>query len=451
MIRNYFKTAIRILFKNKKLSTINIFGLAIGLAASVLIVLYINAEFSFDTFHSKADRIYRVESNFYEGDVLTDAWATSAFGYGQAMKDNLSGVEDFARLALDQTEQIVGYKDHYIREQGVTYTDPSFFEIFDYKLLEGDRATMLLNPTSVVISERAALKLFKNESPLGKVISFGTQSNVQKYEITGIIENLPRNSHVQFDYFISIHSLPDWKKDFWYMHEAYTYILLNENTLVEDIENAFPKMAEAFKTEEALKSKTWGVSLVPLKDIHLNPWKQYERETKGNKTTLYSLLIVAIILLTIAWSNYVNISIAQSYERTMEIAVKKVHGIARRMLLGQFMFESFFTNSLALIIAIILIILALPGLSNLVDPQLLFLPLYRLEFWILAGFVFVIGVLLSGFYPAFVLSSFKPIEMLRGKMKGNHKKASPLRFFGYFPTGHVPAFNHWNAYCLQSD
>lgn len=123
MSLNYFKTAVRILHKNKKLSAINIFGLAIGLAASVLIVLYVNAEFSFDSFHSKSDRIYRVESNFYEGDVLTDEWATSSFGYGQAMKSNMSGVEDFARLTLDQTEQIVGYNNEFVREKGVTYSE----------------------------------------------------------------------------------------------------------------------------------------------------------------------------------------------------------------------------------------------------------------------------------------------------------------------------------------
>ncbi|MDO5980773.1 ABC transporter permease [Flavivirga spongiicola] len=419
---------LRILLKNKKLSAINIFGLAIGLAASVLIVLYVNAEFSFDSFHSQADRIYRVESNFYEGDVLTDAWATSAFGYGQAMKNNMSGVEAFARLALDQTEQIVGYNNDYIREKGVTYTDPSFFEIFDFKLLEGDKSTMLLNPTSVVISQKVALKLFKGEPALGKVISFGTKSSVQKYEVTGVIEDLPKNSHIQFDYFISINSLPDWKKDFWYLHEAYTYVLLNKNVTAESIEKAFPEMAENYKTEAALKSKTWSVSLVPLRSIHLNAWKQYERETKGNKVTLYSLLLVAIMLLTIAWSNYVNISIAQSYERTMEIAVKKVHGIGRKMLLGQFMFESLFTNSMALVLSVILIFIALPSLSHLVDSELLFLPLSQSYFWIAAGLIFIVGVLLSGFYPAFVLSSFKPIEMLKGKLKASNKRLSPLSF-----------------------
>ena len=428
MIQNYFKTALRILLKNKKLSAINIFGLAIGLAASVLIVLYVNAEFSFDVFHSKADRIYRVESNFYEGDVLTDEWATSAFGYGQAMKGNISGVEDFARLALDQTEQIVGYNNEFVREKGVTYTDPSFFEIFDFKLLEGEKSTMLLNPTSVVISKKVALKLFKGEPALGKILSFGTKSHVQKYEVTGVIEDLPKNSHVQFDYFISISSLPDWKKNYWYMHETYTYVLLNKNISAESIEKAFPSMAETYKTEAALKSKIWGVSLVPLKHIHLNKWKQYERETKGNKVTLYSLLFVAIMLLTIAWSNYINISIAQSYERTMEIAIKKVHGIGRKRLLGQFMFESFFTNSIAFIFSVILIFIALPSLSHLVDSELLFLPLSQSYFWMVSGLIFIVGILLSGFYPAFVLSSFKPIEMLKGKLKASNKKVSPLSF-----------------------
>lgn len=427
MIKNYFKITFRLLLKNKKLSAINIFGLAMGMAASALIVLYVIAELSYDKFHSNLDRIYRVESDFYEGDVLTDEWASSAYGYGQAMKDHISGIKDFGRLSIHQTEQIVGYNNQYIRESGVTYADSSFFNIFDFKVLEGDKSSMLNNANSVVITERAAQKIFKNEDAIGKILSFGSKSEVKKYEVTAVIANLPKNSHIEFDYFISYEALPNWRKNYWYMHTAYTYVLLNSGVDPSDVEKAFPELAENYKTEESLKSKIWGVSLIPLKDIHLNKWKQAEIGNKGNRVSLYALLFIASVLLIIAWSNYINISIAQSYKRTLEIAIKKVYGVEKRILLGQFLFESLLVSTVALLIAIVLIITAIPSLNNLVDSKLLFLPLSHSSFWIGALIIFLMGVILSGFYPAFILSSFKTINMLQGKLKVNHK-VSPLSF-----------------------
>ncbi len=428
MIYNYFKIAIRTLLQNKKLAIINILGLAIGLAAAVLIVLYANVEFTYDTFHSKADDIYRVESDFYEGDVLTDAWPSASFGYGSAMKEHIAGIKNFTRLDIGQTEQIVGYKDEYIRENTVTYADTTFFELFDFKLIAGDRLTMLDNPNSVVISQKVASKFFKEENPIGKIMSFATKDEIKKCEVTGIIEDFPKNSHIQFDYFISYSSLPAWKQDFWYWHTVYTYVQLDKNIDPETVEKAFPAVSEKYKTKDALKSKIWGVSLVPLKDIHLNKWKESEREIKGNKITLYALLFVAIIILIIAWSNYVNISIAQSYERITEIAIKKVQGVKNKGLFYQFMFESLLMNILALVLAAILIVIALSGLNNLVDLKLFFMPLSQFGFWALAILVFGICVFLSGFYPAFILSSLKPASLLKGKLRVGKSKISPLSF-----------------------
>ncbi|WP_010178418.1 ABC transporter permease [Aquimarina agarilytica] len=428
MIYYYLKIAFRTLLQNKKLATINIFGLAIGLAATVLIVLYVSVEFSYDTFHTKADNIYRVESDFYEGDVLTDAWPSASFGYGPAIKEHIAGVKNFARLDIGQTEQIVGYKDEYIRENTVTYADTTFFELFDFKLLEGDRLTMLDNPNTVVISQKVVSKFFKGESAMGKVMTFATKEGIKKCEVTGVIDDFPENSHIKFDYFISYSSLPAWKQNFWYWHTAYTYVQLDKHTDPKTVEKAFPAVAEKYKTKEALKSKIWGISLVPLKDIHLNKWKESERETKGNKITLYALSFIAVIILIIAWSNYVNISIAQSYERITEIAIKKVQGVKKKKLFNQFMFESLLMNVLALILAVVLIVIALSEISNLVDLKLFFLPLKQFRFWAIAMLVFGICVFLSGFYPAFILSSLKPGLLLKGKLRVGKSKIAPLSF-----------------------
>ncbi len=389
--------------------------------------MYVSFELSFDKFHSNIDQIYRVESNFYEGDVLTDQWATSSFGYGKAMKDNIPGIKNFARVALDQTEQVVGYKDEFFRENTITYADPEYFTMFDFNLIEGDRSSMLKSPNTVVVTKSAAEKLFHDRSAIGEVISFSTSRAKRECEITAVIEDLPENSHIKFDYFISFNSLPEWKNNFWYLHEVYTYVLLEKNQSPKGIETAFPALAEKFKTHEALKSKTWGISLVPLTDIHLSPWKQYEREVKGNKTSLYSLLAVAAIILIIAWGNYINISIARSYERTKEIAIRKFNGAGRKMLFQQFILESAVVNVLALILSFGLVIVALPYFRLFTDSQLTLSLLDEKLFWVTCLSVFIFGAFTSGFYPAVVLSSFKPINSIKGHVTSHKHTFSPAK------------------------
>ncbi len=427
MLKQYFRTAFRVLLKNKLVSAVNLTGLSLGLAASILIVMYVSFEFGYDDFHTKKDRIYRVESNFYEGEVLTDQWATSSFGYGPAMKDNIPGIEGFARIALDQTEQIVGYKEEFFRENTITYADTGYFGIFDFKLIEGDSATWLKEPNSVVVTKNTARKLFGNKSAMGELISFSTSHEKRVCKITGVIENPSENSHIKFDYFISYSSLPEWKKDFWYLHEVYTYVLLDKGHSPAMVEAAFPAMAEKYKTREALKSKTWGISLVPLKDIHLNQWKQYERENKGNRTALYSLLTIAVIILVIAWGNYINISIARSYERTREIAIRKFTGAGRRSLFQQFILESTVVNMLALILSLGLVVLALPYFRLLTGSPFTLDLLNERMFLIVCILVFALGTFTSGFYPAMVLSSFKPINSIKGGVKAGKQHFSPRK------------------------
>ena len=283
MFHHHLRITLRTLRKNKILSFINVVSLAIGLAVSFLIFVYVKFESGYDTFHTKSDRIYRVESQFYEGEELTDDWATSSFGYGSAMKDNLTGIEGMSRLALHLPEQIVSYEGEHVRENGITFADSSFLHIFDFELIEGSKYQALSHTNTVVITKSIADKFFKGQSALGKTLIFGTSDQRMKCEVSGVLEDIPDNSHIKFDYFISYRSLPQWQKEFWYMHEAYTYVLLDENADPKRIEEAFPAMAEKYKTRDALKAKTWAISLVPLKDIHLSAWKQYEKRGEGGQ------------------------------------------------------------------------------------------------------------------------------------------------------------------------
>ena len=320
MIGNYWNSAWRNLMKRKRFSFINIFGLAIGMASALLILTYVTFEFSFDKMHTKYDHIYRVQSTFHEGEVLTDYWASSSFGYGSAMKENLAGIEDYTRIgSLLQPEQIVKYGELTLRENQIAYAEPSFFRLFDFELLKGDKKTCLSMPGQVVITERIASKYFKDEDPIGKIFIFTGAYDKISCEVTGVMKEMPSNSHIHYSFLISYKSLPKYMQEYWYKHEAYTYVLLDSPERKAEIEREFPVMAEKYKTDEALKNKTWGVSLIPLADIHLTPQVGYEAETKGNRSSMIALIFAAIAILAIAWINYINLTVARSMERAKEV------------------------------------------------------------------------------------------------------------------------------------
>ena len=232
------------LLDGKKFSFINIFGLAVGMASALLILTYVAFEFSFDKMHAKHDRIYRVQSTFYEGQVLTDYWASSSFGYGSAMQENLAGIEDYTRIAsLFQPEQLVKYGELCLRENEIAYADPGFFRLFDFELLKGDRASCLSMPGQVVITERIARKYFRDEEPMGKILVFNSNIGKVSCEVTGVMKEMPSNSHIHYNFLLSYKSLPKWVQEYWYKHEIYTYVLLDSRERKEEIERAFPGMA----------------------------------------------------------------------------------------------------------------------------------------------------------------------------------------------------------------
>ncbi len=414
MFKHYLKMAFRNQAKNKLFSVINLLGLSIGLAVSVLIINYVSYEFSFDKFHSKNDRIYRVESKFYEGDRLTDDWATSSFGYGSAISTEMTGVEDFVRIGVQSSEQTVSYHEKRSREEGIAFAGNSFFNIFDFKLKEGAANDQLVRPNTVVITENVAQRFFKDENPIGKLLTFATGTTFYDCEVTGILDDFPENSHIRFNYIISYETLPDWMKEFWYLHEAYTYLLLAPGKNPKDIENQFPAMAEKYKTSEALKEKTWAVSLVPLKNIHLNPQKQYEKEVKGNRSSLITLLIIAFVILLTAWINYVNLTTARSMERAKDVGIRKVSGAFRYQLIRQYMMESWMVNLAATLLAVLLLFALKPAFNHLIGINLGLVLLKETKFWLTAIAVLLLGIAASGFYPAFIMTRVKPSIILKG-------------------------------------
>ena len=420
IIQNYWNSVWRNLMKRKGFSFINIFGLAVGMASALLIFTYVAFEFSFDKMHSKSERIYRVQSTFHEGEVLTDDWATSSFGYGSAMQENLAGIEDYTRVGcIIQPEQLVKYGELCLRENGIAYADPGFFRLFDFELLKGDRASCLSMPCQVVITERIARKYFRDEDPVGKILIFNSNMGKVSCEVTGIMKEMPSNSHIHYNFLLSYATLPKWVQEYWYKHEAYTYVLLDSPERKEEIERAFPQLAEKYKTEEALKNKTWGVRLEPLEKIHLNPQLGYEAELKGNRSAIIALIFGAIAILIIAWINYINLTVARSMERAKEVGVRRVVGAFPKQLVGQFLFEAFVMNLIAFIIALGLIELLLPSFNQLVGRTITF-SVWFTEYW--GGGVlllFIVGIYISGYYPARALLRKKPIVLLKGKFQNS--------------------------------
>jgi len=415
MIRNYFILAYRNLLKTRWLSLVNIGGLCIGISAGILILNYVTYEKSYDNLHEKSDRIYRVESQFYENDELSDDWATASFGYASAMHRHFPELEDYVRIDITQRERIVSYEDLKYREEAVAVTEPAFFSIFSFPLIKGNPEEALKGPGKVLITQSMASKYFGRDEPMGKAIKISTSREVLECEITGILADLPRNSHFNYDFLISWETLPEWKKDFWYLHETYSYVLLAPGTDPGHIEAAFPEMAEQYKTREALRNKTWSIKLTPLRDIHLTPQKQYEKEIKGNAKSLNALILAALAILIIAWINYINLTTTRSIERAGEVGIRKVAGATKRQLVFQFMTETFVINSISFALAILLVAAAIPLFSNIIGKDIPFILLREPVFWTGISIIFFAGLFLSGFYPAFVLSSVKLVATLQGK------------------------------------
>lgn len=419
MIKNYFLTSLRSLLKNKSVSAINIIGLTIGMAAFLMMVQFVVYELSYDNFHISKTNIYRVESKFSQNGIVTDDWATSSGGYGPAMQREFPGIKKFARIYLQSSERIVSTGDIKHREKNVYFADASMLEVFSFELKKGNRATALLEPNSVILSESAAKKYFGTDDPIGKTLKLSNSRSKYECSVTGVFRDVPSNSHITFDMLISWTTMSSqWKgvDEFWYQHSAYTYVLLEPGTDISQIENRFPALAEKYKTMDAMKNHSWGVNLVPLKDIHLNPLKGNEREIKGSRATVSILAVAAIVTLIIAFVNYVNLATARALERAKEVSIRKTAGANKRMLIAQFLLESCIINAVSLVFATLVSWMLHPYFQELTSTPMDFFLNFNGANLLILLVIFVTLALIAGLYPAFVLASFDPIVALKGKI-----------------------------------
>lgn len=432
----YLSQIIKSQRAKKSLSALNVFGLSVCIGAALLILFYVRFELSFDSFHN-GERIYRAESRLYEGNVLTDNWATTTFGHAPVMYREIPGIEQYVRVTAQDREQEVTYGDRQFIEERYCYTEPSFFELFNFPIIQGEKTGQLVRPHTAVITESAAHRYFADSNPIGKILTFKTPSSEQHFEITGVMADMPYNSHLRYDFLLSYSSIPEARRDIWYIHGVYTYVRLEPGKDPHDIEKAFHALSPKYKTA-ALKHKDWRVELIALKDIHLTPRKSYEKEEKGSKTAIGILSVMAIALLLIGWVNALNLTIARYLERGREFGLRKVFGASRRQMITQGILESGLFNATALVLAFGWIEILLPVTSRWVGQNFAFDVFQSGECWSMVALIFFCGTLFIGLYPSLLLTRIKPSNIMRGKLlhsqKGNkiRKLLIVLQFMASF-------------------
>ncbi|HEY9049687.1 MAG TPA: ABC transporter permease [Ohtaekwangia sp.] len=421
MLKNYLLTTFRNIARRKGFSFLNVLGLSIGLAASLLIFQYVKDELSYDAFHEKGKDIYRVQYDAYRDKSLMFQSATAFNKVGPSLKAEYPEVENYCRLYLRYGGGVIRYNDISIKEDNIFNADQSFFEMFSYPLVAGDRATALKEPNTAVVEEATARKYFGNENPIGKRIRFG---NNEEYEITGVLHS-PVNSHLSFSFLFSYSTYPklypsmtkdDWENA-WGWYDFYNYIQLKPGTDPKTLEAKLPAFIKKYGREG--DGDRMKFSLQHLPAIHLYSDLIQEAKPNGNGRSVYFLLIIALFILVIAWVNYINLATARAIERAREVGVRKSIGAGKFQLMGQFVAEAVILNLAGLVLAMVLLCVAIPFFNLLSGKELsnsIFTDIY---FWYTVGGLFIGGSLLSGIYPAFVLSSYQPARVLKGSMAGS--------------------------------
>ena len=420
MFRNYLKIALRNLLKSKMYTLLNITGLAVGLTCFLLIMLYVRYERSYDRFHDNSDRIYRVAIHLPTWNFRgkTDFAKASAI-LAPTLMDTYSDVQKATRLK-DLEGLVATEKGHFIH-RGIM-TDVHFLDVFTFPLIEGDRQTALMEPLSMIITENLAGKLFGDEEPIGRRVRF---RNALDFKVTGVIEDVPGNSHIDFDYILSMASAPALGRsnlDQWGLIDYCTYILLEPGVSPIDIEIKLPDFVEKHHTFRSEETKP-AYFLQPLHDIHLRSHLNFELSDNGDLRVIRIFTMIAMMILMIACMNYINLATARSEIRRKEIGIRKTIGAVRMQLIGQFLGESSLIVVLAMWLALAVATLLFPEYCRVLnmDHEAGLLAMRNLSIWLPA--IFLIVGFFSGLYPAFVLSSLHPVRALKksARMSGGRR------------------------------
>ncbi len=430
MLRNYFKIAFRNLTKRRGYALLNIFGLAIGITCCLLIFQYVAYEKSYDKFNKASRNIVRLRLDSYQQGKLAWKSATIYPAIGPTLKKEFPEVEDFCRL--HDAELLLANPDNNVKfnEKKGYYADPSSISMLGIDMQNGNPSEALNGPDKMVVSQSFAKKYFNSENAVGKILVSKDPQFSASYLITGIFKDYPANSHLVIDYLVSYSTLgkinrlqgdtSNATETSWGWYDFYTYLSLKPGTDLKNLEARFPAFCDAhMNNSEWQKANNVKVSLsaLPLKDIHLYSNYNQEAEVNGDGQTVSFLFLIGILIILIAWINYINLATARSIERAREVGVRKVLGALRTNLIMQFLAESFMLNFIALLIAFVAAFFITPSFNQFVGrikPAVFALPSDYLSAFLL---LFLTGSFLAGIYPAFVLSGYQPVKVLKGIFK----------------------------------
>jgi putative ABC transport system permease protein len=431
MPENYFKTARRSLLRNKSYTLLNVLGLAVGMAIFLLITQYVRFQWSYEAFVPDRANIYRVSLETYAGNDLQSASAENYPGLGPALRSELPEVVDFARVFnmgyinnVVITNEQARPRPICLKQRHFLYVDSAFLPMMGYQMIRGNAASALAAPYTAVISEKYAGLYFGKEDPIGKQLHYhDDDSNDQLVRVTGVFKDLPGSTHLKcdvlFSYITAFGTLPanqNWART---RPQIYTYVRLRPGADPKRVEARLPAIFDEHEPQLRSENKHQTGQLQPLTDIHLRSNLAEEIEINANATIVFFLGVIGIFVLGIAWINFINLSTANAMGRAKEVGVRKVVGAARIHLVVRFLAEAALINGLSLVIAYAIIYAALPAFNRISGLSLE--PAGLMQGWFvgLLAVLWVVGSLLSGFYPAWILSGFQPIAVLKGKLKGS--------------------------------
>jgi putative ABC transport system permease protein len=439
MFKNYIKTAVRSLYKNKGFTAINILGLALGLATCLLIVFYVVDELSYDRYNTKADRIYRVNEDLKLGENNVQ-YAVAMPPLAKMLKVEYPYIEDATRIKNAGTTHVKKGNINMV-ENRVGFVDASIFNVFTLPMISGDPKTALLEPNTVVLTESTAKKYFNTTDAVGKTIVFNEKEN---FKVTGVIKDIPKQSHFNFDFFVSLESFPDSRSNEWLRSDYNTYVLLKDAKDHKKLEASFPAFLQKFSGSQMQSELGMSVAqfeksgshfrmnLTALTDIHLKSNRSGELGPNSTTQYVYIFSAIALFILLIACVNFMNLSTARSSNRAREVGVRKVLGSSRKYLIFQFLAESILVTFVATVIAMIAAAAVLPLFNQLSGKEII-LTVESLK-WLVPSLLLIVLVIgsLAGSYPAFFLSAFQPIDVLKGKLSAGFKGGGLRSFLVVF-------------------
>ncbi len=421
MFKNYFKVSMRNILRNKTFSALNVTGLGVGIASCLLIMIYVHNELSYDTFNTKYDRIYRVlhkygsDAEIPENGLIAKSelqvWGNAPVA--QALEDYYPQIEHIFRFTSDFS-YLVEYNDRRFQEKAMPYADSTFHRIFDWEWIAGNPTTALTRPYTIILSKQMAEKYFGDENPVGKTLILDTDHD---YEVTGVYE-IPPNSHIDFNAMVSMSTFIDFRPGIfksWDYVDFYTYFTVGEGTDINEMEAQIPDVLAPLADEMAW----YTMRFERLADAYLYSPARRQPGPTGNPNNIKIFISVAAFVLLIACINFMNLSTARSMERAKEVAIRKTIGSSRGSLIFQFLVESLLLTFLSALIGIIFVWIAHEHLETLVDKQLATGWLFTLPNFIIGVLLVLLLGLVSGAYPAFVLSRFKAVKVLKGAFKSS--------------------------------